>query len=175
MSSAFNYIPARMSIANMRTGESIEVFFNPTELEKRFSVNWNRQKVPGLSHEPLQFSNVGNLQCPLELYAHAIDGESDTTELILDFENFIMSLCYPSENGDSIVNGAPPRVLFVWPNVASFQAVITGDVSFKHTQFAFDGYSLRYMATITIEEIRDTRISSEEVRVRGARRWSNGK
>ena len=47
--------PARMSIANVSSGESIEAQFNPTELEEALEVNWARQTVPGLSHQPLQF------------------------------------------------------------------------------------------------------------------------
>jgi hypothetical protein len=39
--------PARMSIANVSTGDSVEARFNPTELEEALEVNWARQTFPG--------------------------------------------------------------------------------------------------------------------------------
>lgn len=161
--------PTRMTIGNLRTGETQEVFFNPTELQKQLSVNWTRQRVPGLPHEPLQYQNTSNLQVTLELYCQATDRAEDA-DLIDDFERFLMSLCYPSASADSIATGAPPRVLVVWPNVMSFQAVVAGNVQFRHTQFATDGRSLRYTATLPLEEIRDFRLTSEDVRRQGTRR-----
>ena len=44
-----------MSIANVSSGASIDAQFNPTEFEEALEVNWARQTVPGLSHQPLQF------------------------------------------------------------------------------------------------------------------------
>ena len=52
--------PARMSIANVATGESVDAQFNPADFEEALEVNWARQTVPGLSHQPLQFVNTGN-------------------------------------------------------------------------------------------------------------------
>jgi hypothetical protein len=104
--------PARMSIANVSSGDSIEAQFNPTEFEKALEVNWARQTVPGLSHQPLQFVNTGNTKFTLELNFEAQD---PTTELaqIHRARRFLQSLCYPRRGA----GGGPPRALFVWPNV----------------------------------------------------------
>ena len=59
--------PARMSIANTATGDVVEAQFNPAEFEEALEVNWARQTVPGLSHQPLQFVNTGNVKFTLEL------------------------------------------------------------------------------------------------------------
>jgi hypothetical protein len=48
--------PARMSIANVSSGDSIDAQFNPTEFEEALEVNWARQTVPGLSHQPLRLA-----------------------------------------------------------------------------------------------------------------------
>lgn len=164
--------PQRMSIANLASGESMDVLFNPTELGKSFNVKWNRLEVPGLPHEVLQYKGTSNLRVPLTLVAHAFTQRPNPATVIDEFEKFIMSLGYPSENAQSVASGAPPRCLVIWPGVLVFTAVLTDEVSFKHTQFAPLGGSLRYTASVTFEEIRDARLTSEDVRFFGTLRLS---
>ncbi len=164
--------PQRMSIANLVTGESMDVLFNPTELAKSFNVKWNRLEVPGLPHEVLQYKGTSNLKVPLQLIAHAFTQRATPAMLIDEFEKFIMSLGYPSENAQSVASGAPPRCLVIWPSVLVFTAVLVDEVKFTHTQFAAQGGSLRYAANVTFEEIRDTRLTSEDVRFFGTLRLS---
>jgi len=162
---------ASMSLANVATGEVLEAQFNPTTLEDTLSVDYTRLTVPGLSHKVLQYVGTGNVGVPVELYCNA--NTEDTARAILSFRNFIDSLCYASASAQDIRGGAPPRVLFVWPNLASLTCVILKR-QFTYENFAPDGSLLRYKAQVELEEIRDFRLTSEEVRERGLLRASMG-
>lgn len=163
-------LPERMSIASLQTGESMTVFFNPAELKKGFSVKWNRLEVPGLPHEPLQYKGTSNLKIPLTLVAHAFDGRPNARVELEDFERFLMSLGYPADGASSVATGAPPTCLVIWPRVLSMRAKLVDDVSMSHVQFAPEGGALRLAASVTFEEHRTNRLTSEDVRLYGTRR-----
>ena len=69
----------------------------------------------------------------------------------------------PPGGTEGVPATAPPRVLFVWPEVLTVEAVVT-DVEFQYRQVAVDGTVLVYAATVTFEEILDVRVTSEELR-----------
>lgn len=160
--------PQRMTLVNMRTQDERVVQFNPSELEEKLNVKWTRASVPGLSYEPLQYQGTGNHRVTLELYCEAHDEDEKTA--IRNFRNFILSLCYPSVSAADVIGGAPPRVLFVWPGMFTFAAIIEGEVTFRHVRFSGELESTRYTAIISLEEIRDVRLSSEEVLQQGTLR-----
>lgn len=160
--------PARMSIANVATGESVEAQFNPTEFEEALEVNWARQTVPGLSHQPMQFVNTGNARFTLDLNFDARDATT-TIEDVLYARRFLQSLCYPRRGAEDVAGGGPPRALFVWPNVVALTCVLTG-VSLKYGRFALDGTPTQFTAKVALEEIRDVRLLSEDVLADGTRR-----
>lgn len=160
--------PARMSITNVNTVESLEAQFNPTELEEQLATNWTRQTVPGLSHQPLQFNYVENYKLTLELF---IDGHGSAAQLdqLLRARRFLMSLCYPRRGAQDVASGAPPRALFVWPRVISLTTVVTS-FSCKWTQFNVEGTPVQLTAKVALEEIRDVRLVSEDVLASGTLR-----
>lgn len=162
--------PSRMSIANMASGDSIEAQFNPTEFEETLEVNWARLTVPGLSHQPLQFINTGNAKFSLELYFDAASTKFDTFALA---RRFLQSLCYPKRGAQDVIGGGPPRALFVWPDVISLSCVLTS-LSFKHARFNAQGVPIQYSAKVSLEEIRDMRLLSEDVLNSGTQRSGSG-
>jgi hypothetical protein len=164
--------PARMSIANVSSGESIEAQFNPAELEEALEVNWARQTVPGLSHQPLQFVNTGNLKFTLELLFEAQNPASDV-DRNLRARRFLHSLCYPRRGAADVVGGGPPRVLFVWPTFVSLTCMIAS-LSFKYSRFNLAGTPIHFTARIALEEIRDVRLLSEDVLANGTQRSGAG-
>jgi hypothetical protein len=139
--------------------------FNPTQLSEKIQVNWNRLSVPGLSHQVLQFQSTGNRQLSgVEFYldrffAAEQPGDPD----IMEFRAFIRSLTVPHEGIECVAQTAPPRAIFIWPNVITVETVITG-VEFQYRQIAADGAVLVYAATVSFEEILDVRITSEDLR-----------
>ncbi len=160
--------PARMSIANVVSGDSVEAQFNPSEFEEALEVNWTRQTVPGLSHQPLQFVNTGNVKFTLELNFEVQDPATDL-ESIHQGRRFLQSLCYPRRGAEDVVGGGPPRALFVWPNVISLTCVVTA-LSFKYGRFNLEGTPVQFTAKVTLEEIRDVRLLSEDVLADGSQR-----
>ena len=162
--------PARMSIANLATGESVEAQFNPTQLEEALEVNWARQTVPGLSREPLQFVSTGNTKFQMELNFEALEPGADLDQLLRS-RRFLLSLCYPPAGSQDVASGGPPRALFVWPGIVSLTCVIAS-VSFKYTRFNVAGTPTQFTARIGLEEITDIRLTSEDVLADGTQRSS---
>ena len=161
----FDTRPPRCSLVNVVTGESIECLFNPTQLTEKVQVNWSRLAVPGLSHQVLQFQSTANRSLAgVEFYldrffATEQPGEPD----IMEFRSFIRALTVPPAGTEGVVDTAPPRTLFIWPEVITVETVVT-DVEFQYRQVAIDGRVLVYAATVTFEEILDVRVTSEELR-----------
>ena len=166
-------IPARMSIANVSTGDSIEAQFNPTEFEEAIEVNWARQTVPGLSHQPLQFVHTGNTKFTLELNFEAQDPTTSLDEIHYT-SRFHQSQYYPRRGAEDVVGGGPPRALFVWPSVISLTCVVTA-LSFKYARFNLDGTPIQFTAKVTLEEVRDVRLLSEDVLADGTQRSGSAK
>lgn len=164
--------PPRMHLIDLTTGEDREVMFNPEQITEEVQVAYTKLTVPGMSHQPIQYTNTGNHAIPIELYMEAHTARARDT--LDDWRRFVLSLAYPKGNAGSINDGAPPRVLFVWPNVWSFSCVLLG-LRIASTQFSVEDLRItRCTATLTLEEIRDVRLTSEDVRRNGTRRSSSG-
>ena len=157
--------PPRCVLVNVATGESMECLFNPTQLTEKVQVNYSRLAVPGLSHQVLQFQSTGNRQLAgVEFYLDRFfASEQPGAPDILAFRAFLRALTVPPGGTEGVPATAPPRVLFVWPEVLTVEAVVT-DVEFQYRQVAVDGTVLVYAATVTFEEILDVRVTSEELR-----------
>ena len=157
--------PPRCVLVNVTSGESMECLFNPTQLSEKLQVNWNRLAVPGLSHQVLQFQSTANRQLSgVEFYLDryfAVGQPGDVN--ILEFRAFLRALTVPPEGTEDVAATAPPRVLFIWPEVVTVECVVAS-VEFTYKQLAVDGTVLVYAANVTFEEILDTRVTSEELR-----------
>ena len=158
--------PPRCSLVNVTTAESIDCLFNPTQLTEKVQVNWNRLAVPGLSHQVLQYQSTGNRELSSvefyldRLFASEQPGDPD----ILEFRAFLRALTVPPGETEGVIATAPPRTLFVWPEVLVTEAVLTS-VEFQYRQFGVDGRVLVYAASVGFEEILDVRVTSEQLRV----------
>jgi len=163
--------PIRGELCNLRTGEGVGFLLNPTDFSEQVRVNYNRLQIPGLSHQILQFVSTGNATLPIEFYldkffAGQIHPEDPD---ILDFKRFLQALTVPSAGAEDVVGGGPPRALFIWPGLVSLTCVLTS-LELKYEQFDIFGDVLVYRARTTFEEIRDVRITSEEIRELGSER-----
>lgn len=150
--------PERCSLVNVTTGEHVDCLFNPPQLLERVQVNWSRLGVLGLSHQVLQYQSTGNRGVgPLDFYldrffARAIESDAD----VLAFAEFMRALTVPRAGATDVASAAPPRVLVVWPNVLTVEAVVT-ELELRFTDFAQDGSVLLYTASCSFEEILDVR------------------
>ena len=141
--------------------------FNPTQFQERLSVNYGRPTVLGQSHQELQYLGTTNLVVPMTFFFLSRDVK--THEGGADVKKFFYSLCYPTHDADSIVNGAPPRVLLVWPGVLSLTTKIT-QLSINNQRFNSDGEIVQFTAQCQFEEMRDVRWTSQDARLHGVRR-----
>lgn len=177
--SVFKTAP-RVRFVNIRSGEGITAQFNPTEFEEGLEAQYNRQQVLGLSHQVLQFIGTGNHHFTMELFWNrgvtpevreedlANIGISEISELA-EAKAFFESLMYPTGGATSITSGAPPRVLVVWPGVLSMTCVLMA-MNTTNERFNSRGETVEATMSLQFEEIRDVRITSQEVRQFGARR-----
>lgn len=169
----------RVSLTNLSNGEGYFAQFNPSQLEEQISVNYNRIAVPGLSHQPMQYTSTSNYTFDLVLFLRGKGSGIDFTNKQKDkkvvgllgvqtFRRFLQSLCYPVQS-TTVGGGGPPRVLVVWPNVLSLVCVVTG-LKINSSRFNTTMAATEYIATVGFEEIRDTRLSMSEVRDLGSER-----
>lgn len=172
LSNAFERYPARMYIQNLDIPEqeALHVQFNPAELDETIGTNLAKITSPGLSHEHVHFINTKNLKYSFTLYFHALMGNrmqgasmEARLESLQQARRFLHSLCYPRANASDVATGGAPRVLFVWPKMVSIQAVIDGDINFKYTEFTADGLPYAFTATVPLSEIRDLKLTSQDV------------
>lgn len=158
--------PERMSLANLTTAQAIDLQYNPTELAMDLEVDWASGTILGLSHELLQYSHTKNLQPSFELAFDEVANRQYDAQKAM---RFLMSLCYAPKGASDIRAGAPPRVLFVWPNLCTLTTVIAKE-SFKFTRFAQNGRPTGWIVQMTIKEIRDVRLTMEDVLLNGIQR-----
>ncbi|OGR04444.1 MAG: peptidoglycan-binding protein [Deltaproteobacteria bacterium RIFOXYA12_FULL_61_11] len=151
MTNNYSPRPPRCVLVNVTTSESIECLFNPTQLNEKIQVVWNRLVVPGLSHQVLQYQSTANRQLSgIEFYLDKFfAAQCPNHPDIMGFQTFLRTLTVSSANARDF---SPPRVLFVWPGVLSFDCVLI-EVEFQYRQFAHDGSVLVYTATCTFEEL----------------------
>ena len=184
----FEQKPVRMSIVDMSRprNEGLTAQFNPTELQEAIQVQWSKLRIPGQSHELLQFSHTGNLRYSftLRFSAFAQDTRAATqrgsrnlglppppapdqvTQKTLEdmqrARRFLLSLAYPQRGGNNIPSSGPPRLLFVWPQLVSLTCVLNA-LTFTYQRFNHQLAPVEFTVQITIEEIRDVKIFSEQV------------
>lgn len=164
--------PLKMSFVNLVTGREQEAQFNPRELEEEVMAQYNEQKVLGLPHTIGQYLNTTNHKVKFTLqFSRFQDGENRQTQ-ILFMRRYLLHLLYPSRGQQGITGNAPPRFLFVWPN---FMALTCKMLSTKltHTQFTQQGQPMYFDAEIVIDEVRDTRLYSDDVLFGGTFRSSD--
>jgi hypothetical protein len=173
--SNLHYIPERMALTNIETGDGITAQFNPEEITEKVVVNWNDLEIMGLSHQPKQYKSTKNAQIDFEMGfdAHSVRPVIQSGVAVTDgpayARRFLLHLCYSRREAQDVQGGAAPRVLFFWPELFSLTAVITS-VEFKHKRFIRTGKPVIFTAKVTIEEARVTRLFSEDVLTGGTMR-----
>lgn len=156
----------KLDVAGPTEQAEVEVQFNPTEFQRSMEVEYARQTVPGLPHKILQYVSTSNSVFEMELYFQAHHRDQMLTNLTT--RNFLESLCYP-RGVSQFVDAAPPRVLFMWPRFVSMTCVVTG-MTDNYTQFTQLGRPREFTVTLTLEEIRQVRMLSEDVWLTGLKR-----
>jgi hypothetical protein len=163
--------PKRISISSLKTGETYKFPYIPEKFKESVKALYNRQNILGMSHQNMQYSHTEN---------HSFDGltfvfrANNIQEInyIHEGRKFLLSLMYPYSGGMSVREGAPSRVLLLWPNVISMTCVIE-QVEITHKEFNSSGKTTLFEANLKLTEIRDTRLLAEDVRFEGTQRAGN--
>jgi len=161
----------KMSLVNTVTGEGREVQFNPEQFTQSIAVNYAKLQVVGLSHTRKHYINTDDVKFDLEIGNNVLaagDGGISLLARLLEDHDFLYSLTHP-RRADSIARGGPPRVMFIWPNFISLTCVLM-NLTFTYSQFNKEGTPTAWRAKITLEEIRDTFVSMEDIRQLGTQR-----
>lgn len=159
----------RPTFVNLATGEQCIAPQNPTEDEWKMSTEFDRTKIPGGGHQPIQFISSGNTTFEFEIVT-LVQTALQRQEVDI-FRRFIMSLAVPRAGGADEVSGGLPRVLIVWPNVCSLTCFLDspGEKVTRRNRF---NHAVESTFTIKLEEVRDVRLTSEDVRRTGLMRGS---
>lgn len=152
--------PPRMSLTNISNGRTVEMQFNPEQFQENVVANYTDQVVPGLSHEVAQFSHTSSEAFTFDLHYRALS--VDEMNSIHLARRFLKSLCFPRGGSETIAGGAPPRVLLVWPRMLSLTCTMRS-VQLTHVLFNRQSRSRQFSAAVTLKEVRDFRVTSEEV------------
>jgi hypothetical protein len=142
--------------------------FTPVELVESVAVKWAKLAVVGMSHETLQYGNTSNYALDgLEFFFRGTTPEE--VDAIHEGRKFLLSLAYAPEGAEGLRDGAPPRILFFWPQVVSLTCVL-GKIRISHSKFNREGRTTIFRARFDLEEARDVRLTMEQVRAQGTQR-----
>lgn len=155
-----------VTLVNVRSGETLEMQFNPQGLEEKIGANYARQTVPGLSHQVMQFVNTKNITYRTELFFESANSGPSGQARILDARRYLMSVCHPRQAGGAIRTAGAPRLMLVWPGFFSVTCVLI-DVTFRYNRMNVANVPCAFIAQTNLENIRDVMVTSEEFRLRG--------
>lgn len=151
--------PPRVTFSNVETARDCTAQFNPEEVRERIKVNYKDLEVLGLSHKPSQYLNTDNWSSSFTL---GFDALSQYEGSVAHARLFLMSLCYPRRTAQTVAGGAPPRVLFSWPNLLSVTCKID-ELDFTHKRFNSRMQSVLWTVDVKVSEGRLVRLYSEDV------------
>lgn len=177
-----SYRAEKVFLANLDTGDRLDLVVNPAELRERYAANYARLQSPGLSHEPMQYTGSPNAKIPLVAFFDQIlieESKNPSNRSVKErktpgqrsdeppFEvevarRFMISLVTP-RRGQRLKSVSPPPVLFVWPGMIEMRVRVT-DVEFGHVLFEVGRPRARaYTVSMGLEEAPLRRITSEDV------------
>lgn len=154
MGAAFDVI-----IGNLQTRQYVIAQYTPLKVQEELSVEFERLKVLGLSHQPLQYSQTNNHKVTLSF---DFNGDPKQGQTAADQRRFLLSNCYPSRSARNVKSGGPSGVVVDWPELFSLVCVQLS-VKMDHELFKKTGGSRKFTAQVVFEELRDLRLYAEDV------------
>lgn len=158
--------PAKMSLTNLVTGRVQEAQFNPPEVKVKLAAEYERLKILGHTSQPLQFTGNTNLEIDgIDLLFDRLTSQGGGGDEYDRARRFLMSLTLPRAS-DSLLRGAPPDVLFVWPNLYVVVCRVL-EVTDGHRRMARDGRSTLAVVNVKLHSISQFRLLGEDVEESG--------
>jgi hypothetical protein len=168
--SDFGTRPERVTLTNADDGDFITAQFNPEEVKEKLSARFNDLAIMGLSHEPDQYKNTGNLALTFELGFDALsfDGGIDTLERA---RRFLHSFFYSRRGSQDVIGGGPARLILTWPNLYELRCTFR-ELEITHSRFTRAMNPVLFKANVTLQESRTRRLYAEDVLQNGTIRRS---
>lgn len=134
-------------IAHDKEAKSIELMFNPTEINFSRTVTWKDAQVAGDGLLPkINFSNVAPYQ--LELKQLLFDTYETKKSVMTEYINTIKA-GVTTKKGEG---NRPPVYIFTWGETEYFHCVITV-LNYTLTMFLSDGTPVQAMVNISLREV----------------------
>lgn len=139
----------RMTLVNVSSGERLVANAHPPSFAWSVAVSWPRHEVPGGASVPLQYGLTQNpLISAVELkFDRRLPETAGGTRDLAAAQRFLQGLTTPA-----VARKAPSSVLLVWPNLFTFEAVVTS-IGYEHRDIAADGQPLLLVATLALEVV----------------------
>jgi hypothetical protein len=137
----------RVTVVNVTTRERLVANASPPSFAWSVGVSWARLEVPGRSTVPLQYGLTQNpVVSTFELvFDRRLPETAGGTQDVVAVQRFLRALTVPASEIQ-----APPGVLLVWPNLITFEGVVTS-LSIEHRELRITGGPLLMVATLAIE------------------------
>ena len=157
--------PPKCLLINTVTGEAMEPLFNPAQITEAVQANFQRHQPPGIAWETLHYTGTSNRTFKgIEFYVDRFFAEAQPNAPdIREFRAFLKAFMAPPATQDGTPNNAPPRMLFIWPDVAVIEAVVL-ELEFQYKQFNTYAEVVVYTATCSLEAVALRPITSESLR-----------
>lgn len=154
--------PTPATIKNLETNEELKCRFRPKEYTLAKTNSWPKDQKAAHNAPVLTFGGGQPATLQMELlfdtYADG-KGGSQSKDVRKEYIDKLWTMMYVDEKlGKKEKNkkGRPPRVQFNWGKALIFEAVITS-LQVKFTLFLSDGTPVRATATVTFQQIKDTK------------------
>jgi hypothetical protein len=137
----------RLTLTNGVSGEQLVANAHPPAFAWSTTVSWPRHEVPGRASVPLQYGLTQNGQvATLELrFDRRLPESEGGTKNLVAVQRFFQKLTAPTPP-----RNAPPTLLFVWPNLLTFEAVVAS-INYEHRELALDQQPLLLVVTLSLE------------------------
>ena len=123
--------------------------YNPTKYTVSKSVEWQAQKTKGKDVPPVDFVQGSARTVTLELFLDSEDG----TDVLNEVKKlYTFTLADKGNKQKNSAMGRPPRVQFLWHDVANFPAVIKS-LNVTYTMFHQTGEPARATVNLTLQEM----------------------
>lgn len=148
-----------LTIGNLATRQYIVTQYTPQKISEELAAEFERLKVLGLSHQPLQYSGTNNHKISVSLEFH---GAPSLGQTAMDQRRFLLANQYPARSARNVKSGGPSGIVFDWPNLFSLVCVQLS-VKIDHELFLPNGQPQKFTAQLSFEELRDVRLYAEDV------------
>lgn len=155
--------PPKLTLTRVDTpSEFLEAQDNPDGVKLAGGAVYSKLVVPGLSHQPKQFTHTKNRVVTFTLDFITTRGGPPVLSYTRRAIQFFERVCRPRPVAGLVSAGGAPRLLLVVPGVLSMQCTLE-DYKVDIQRQASNGAVAEVAVELTLEEIRDAFIDADSL------------